>query len=104
MLVLHHLRKRRKSAKRNEFEMEILDYIVYAASILGPLMTIPQILVIWNTKTAAGVSIISWLGFVIYNSIWLTYGIVRKDPPIILSNFLWVLLQITVVVGAIIYR
>lgn len=104
MLVLHHLHKRRKSNKRSEFELQILDYVVYVASILGPLMTVPQILLIWENKTAAGVSISSWLGFVAYNTVWLIYGITRKDPPIILSNSLWVFLQILVVISAIIYR
>jgi MtN3 and saliva related transmembrane protein len=67
-------------------------------------MTIPQILLIWQTKTAAGVSLFAWLGFIAYNTIWLMYGIVRKDPPIIISNSLWVSLQIVVVISVLLYR
>jgi len=96
MLALHHLHnKNTHSSNKYTF----LDYVIYIVAILSPFMTLPQLYLIWVNKTVAGVSAISWSGYVIFNLIWIYYGIVHKDKPIILTNLLWAVFQIFVVLG-----
>ncbi|MBW3020761.1 hypothetical protein KY334_05670 [Candidatus Woesearchaeota archaeon] len=95
----HYHRSKKKSTKYQK----ILDKLVYAAGIGGPIMTIPQILKIWAEKTVAGVSLTSWSAYLIMAIIWLMYGIEHKEKPIIVTNALWVVFESLVVVGIIIY-
>jgi uncharacterized protein with PQ loop repeat len=101
MLVLHHIHKRKKHSQN---ETTFLDYAVYFASIVSPLMTLPQLYLIWVNKTVAGVSIPSWSGYVFFNIIWIYYGVVHKNKPIIIANLLWALLQSLVVIGVLLNR
>lgn len=80
-----------------------MDKAIYAVAVAGPLVTIPQILRIWIDKDATGVSALSWAAFMALAAIWVIYGVLHKDKPIILANVMWFLLELFVVVGAIIY-
>lgn len=73
----YHIRKRiyqkhepfpsKNKLKRN------FDKLIYIAVIFGPIMTIPQLLKIWTSKNAAGVSFIAWASFSVISILWLTY-------------------------------
>ena len=106
---LHHFHKR----KRIHFKLEkypspeklkgLLDKSIYAVALFGPIMTFPQIYKIWIEKNAAGVSAISWAAYLIGTFFWLFYGIVHKEKPIIFTNIIWGLLQLSIVIGTLIY-
>jgi len=102
---IHHLSKRKKSNKfpHKEPFKKFIDYAIYFFAIFAPMMTIPQIYKIWSTGNAAGVSAVSWGAFMINGMFWTSYGIVHKDKPIIITNILWVILNFSVMLGAIIY-
>ncbi len=92
---LRHLHRR----KRKNF----IDRFIYIFAIGGPLMNIPQLLKIWIEKSASGVSIISWVGFSLTALIWLIYGVIHKEKPIVVANVLYFVLQIGIIVGALLY-
>lgn len=78
-----------------------IDRVVTAVAFLGPLTSLPQIIEIWFVdKSAAGVSILTWSAFVVMAAVWLLYGIVHKQRPIIISNALWIVAQSLIVAGA----
>ena len=81
----------------------ILDKSIYAVALFGPLMTFPQIYKIWIEKSAAGVSVISWAAYLLGAFFWLFYGIVHKEKPIIFTNIVWIILQLIIIIGALIY-
>lgn len=97
---LHHFHKRR--IKLFKFK-KIIDKIIYVIAVLGPIITLPQIFEIWIGKDATGVSTISWGFYTIFAAFWLVYGIIHKEKPIIVANIFWVLLDLIVVIGSIIY-
>jgi len=105
----HHLSKRRRIHKKQEpyphpdKRKRYLDKIIYVVGVLGPIMTIPQVLKIWVDKDASGVSGISWFSFLIFAVIWIVYGVVHKEKPIIFTYSLWVLLDIFIIIGIIMY-
>lgn len=84
-------------------EKAALDYLVYFASILGPIMTIPQAWTIWSRQSAENVSLITWLTYAFLSLIWLAYGIFHKEKPLIILNLLLVAVNSIIVVGIIIY-
>ena len=81
----------------------LLDKIIYAVVLVDIVMTVPQLIDIWIGKNASGVSVASWSAYTATSFIWLFYGFVHKDKPIILSSLLWMFLDIAIVIGALIY-
>ena len=119
---LHHFHKRKRSGKvkanikettkvvKSPFETPsknklkgFMDTIIYMVAILGPLIAIPQVLKIWHAKDATGVSLITWVGYLAGGFFWLTYGVLHKEKPIIITNALWIFVQIFIIVGIIMY-
>lgn len=119
---LHHFHKRKRKGKTKEnikeatkvvkspFETPsknklkgFMDTIIYIVAVLGPLIAIPQVLKIWYVKDASGVSLITWLGYLAGGFFWLTYGFLHKEKPIIITNALWIFVQIFIIIGIIRY-
>lgn len=105
----HHINLRQRVHQKLEpyphpqRKYRLMDRFIFVIGVLGPLMTVPQIIVIWREKTAAGLSIISWLAFLIFNFCWMEYGFMHKDKPIILTNALLILANGLVVLGIFLY-
>ena len=102
-----HFRKRVKKKKVNAHPKnklkKFMDKAIYFIAFFAPLMTIPQILKIWVEKNAAGISLISWGSYLIAATFWLTYGIIHKEKPIIVTYTLWIILHTLVITGTISY-
>jgi uncharacterized protein with PQ loop repeat len=75
--------------------------IVFAT--IEPIATIPQIIEIWVRHNTSGVSLATWLFYSLTSCIWLAYGIIKKDKPLIASGALWSISQAIVVVGLLVY-
>lgn len=112
---IHHIHKRKrihqKCFHKKKYEpyphpdrlRYFVDHAVYAISILAPVVGSSQAIKIWREQTAAGVSGIMF-GFNIFaNIVLLTYGILHKDKPIIIMYILWLLVNISIVAGIILY-
>ena len=80
-----------------------LDKSIYFIGAVGPIMTLPQLMKIWVEKNASGVSAISWIAYLITAIFWLSYGIVHKEKPIIFTYSVWIVFDIFVVIGTIMY-
>ena len=66
-----------------------MDYITLLGMVAGFLTTIaflPQVLRIWKLKEAKDISFATFLIFLIGIIIWLIYGILKSDLPIIIFN------------------
>ncbi len=81
----------------------LMDRLIYLAAIGTPIMTFPQILKIWVEKSAVSISIITWVAYLINAIIWLIYGIMHKEKPIIVTNVLWILMDIMIIIGTLVY-
>ncbi|PCI74582.1 hypothetical protein COB28_00515 [Candidatus Dependentiae bacterium] len=81
----------------------IVNKAIYIAAIGGPLSTLPQSYAIWCTGDTSGVSLVTWILFTCSSSIWLVYGLVHKDKPVIVSGILWVVLYLIVIVGILVH-
>ena len=109
MLGLHHLRTRdRISDGLEPFPARsllkgALDYVMYAVGVLAPLALLPQVIHIYTEKSAAGLSLSTWVLLTFFNTMWILYGIVHKDKPIIIANVLFAILNALIAIGALLY-
>lgn len=90
-----HLSKKKKRT--------ILDKVVAVASYIYPLSGIPQLLLVYKGNVE-GVAVTSWIAFACFSGLFLTYGIVHKIKPMIVINFLWLTMDILIVVGTLTHR
>ena len=91
----HHHRKKPATKKK---PASTIDWLIYAAVILGPVMTIPQLSMIWIDGKKDS-SIISWASYFVIACLWLAYGIKHKDKPIIIVQIAWMVVDALVVIG-----
>lgn len=81
----------------------LLDRIVFAAGIVGPLASIPQVLKVYLLQDATGLSVVSWGTLAVLDIPWIIYGLVHKERPIIVAYSMWFVINTLVCVGAILY-
>jgi len=80
-----------------------LDKLTFIVGIIGPFTVLPQIYTIFSTKTAAGVSLLSWVLIFIVTFPWILYGMAHKDKNIIVCFILWEIANLGVVIGVLMY-
>jgi len=105
----HHVHKRKRIHQKHEPYphpekwKRLMDRLIYIVGILGPVMSVPQLLDIWIGRSTAGVSLVTWGAFLLMSFFWLAYGIMHRDKPIILTYICWIAVESMIVFGIIIY-
>jgi uncharacterized protein with PQ loop repeat len=106
---LHHLHVRKRVHEKKEkyphpeeFKRKY-DKFMYAIAILCPIMFLPQMLKVWISQDASGISIVSWISFAVIACFWTYYGILHKERQLIIMNGALVIIQLMTAIGAIIY-
>lgn len=101
-------KKRRYHIKRTLLKhpqaKDVAERAMWIASVISPIMTIPQIFSIYTTHSVASLSSITWFFYCLVAIIWLLYGILKSDKFIVINNVLWLISASTVFVGIILYR
>jgi uncharacterized protein with PQ loop repeat len=82
---------------------KVMKQLLAGLSIFTLVMTVPQILAIWASRQAAGVSLLSWSAYWISALVWFFYGLHKRDRNIYLPCIGWLVLDGAVVVGAWLY-
>lgn len=95
----HHHRKNRVHGKRSSQ----WDKLIYVGAVLGPFAILPQIIKIWSEQDAAGVSIITWGGYLCGAFFWGIYGFVHKEKPIVVANLITGFFVTLVLAGIMLY-
>jgi len=80
-----------------------LEKLLRGLSVFTMLMTVPQVLTIWIEHNAGGVSLISWVSYLIGACLWFVYGLQKNDKTIYLACVGWVLLDVAIVIGVIVH-
>lgn len=107
--VSHHqsLRKRVHSKKQKyphpNKAIALFDKLMIVLGALNAVATLPQVLQIWIGQDASGVSLISWSYYCFYSAMFLIYGSIHKELPIIVAYSLALVLYILIVIGTIMY-
>jgi hypothetical protein len=105
-----HLHRRKRIHKRHapyphpQKGVRWLDNLVSVVSVIFPLSTLPQLYEIWVRKQTAGVSLLTWSGFLLMQIPLFVYAVVHKEKRLQVMFGLWCMLQAGVVLGILLYR
>lgn len=106
---MHHQSKRKRIHEKHEpFPhpekwKAFLDKLILVVAVAAPILTLPQVYKIWVEQTVIGVSLTTWASYFVFTIIWLMYGFVHKDKPILVSGILNFFVQLAIVIGIIMY-
>ena len=97
------LRKKLEKFPHPHMGIRFLDNMLLVVAVIGPLVNFPQVFKIFALKTAAGVSALTFSLFAFFDIPWIIYGVIHKEKPIVISYSLWLITNLTVVAGTILY-
>lgn len=92
-----------KTIKKQNKETGLLYRLTLVAAVVQPLTTIPQVIQLYTSQDASGLSLFTWLGYALVGLIFLAYGIQYRLVPIALTQILWFTLQMSIVIGILIF-
>ncbi|MCV2485321.1 SemiSWEET transporter [Flavobacterium sp. SH_e] len=77
--------------------MNYIDIIGLFAGACVTMSTIPQIIKVWKTKKVKQISL-KMFGILTFGiAVWVVYGILKNDFPIVITNSISLILNITMV-------
>jgi uncharacterized protein with PQ loop repeat len=79
----------------------LLEKGLRAGAVGSMLMTAPQVWTIWSSSNVSGVSLVSWIAYLVSSLAWLAYGIRKRDATICFANAGWVAMDVAIIVGII---
>jgi MtN3 and saliva related transmembrane protein len=85
-------------SEKAQITMDTTDWIGSAAATLTTTAFIPQAWKIWHTRHTADISLGMYALFTTGVALWLTYGILLAEWPIIIANSITLLLAGSVLV------
>ncbi len=110
LIMINYLGLRHKSERKHGFIKQkktpytvFLDKLTFVVGVIGPFTVLPQTYIIFHTKSAVGVSLLTWVLIFIVTFPWILYGIAHKDKNIIVSFILWEIVNLSVVIGVLLY-
>jgi MtN3 and saliva related transmembrane protein len=71
---------------------QLQDWIGLLAGLLTTLAFVPQVVKTWKTRHTRDISLTMFLAFTTGVALWLVYGILLGAWPVILANFVTLLL------------
>ena len=84
--------------------MTNLELLGILAGALTTIAFLPQVIKTWKSKSARDISLSMFLLFCAGLTLWLIYGIIKDDLPIILANSLTLILASSIVYFKIRYK
>lgn len=80
------------------------EYIGYAAGACTVISFLPQVVRAWRTKQVEDLSLGMFALLITAGALWITYGIISKDWPVIATNLGTVVLNCTILVAKVRFR
>lgn len=106
-MTRYHRHTRAKTHKiliiKQSRQAKVVDRATFLAAIIEPLVTVPQVFIIFRSHTASGVSLSTWVGYEVLTAVWLWYGFIHKDRLILLYQGLFMIIQTGVIIGGVMY-
>ena len=77
--------------------MTLVDFLGTAAATLTTGCFVPQVVRLWRTRNADGISLVTFAAFAVGVALWLAYGVILHAWPIILSNAITLVLAFAII-------
>lgn len=82
---------------------KFIGYSMYGVAVIMPLSNLPQIIQLFSTQVTAGLSISTWVMYLLFGMVPLAYAIVNNIRPLVISNVLWILVDLTMIYGILVF-
>jgi uncharacterized protein with PQ loop repeat len=105
----HHLHTRKRIYQKLESypstsnTRRLFDTLMYAVALFAPLALVPQVIHIYTEKTTAGLVPYTWMIFIVGHILWIIYGTLHREVPLIISHAAVMCLNIAILVGIYLY-
>ena len=83
--------------------MITLDILGLTATCFTTSSFVPQVWRTWRTRDVSGISLATYLVLTIGLSLWLTYGLLKGDLPLMVANSVMVVLTAAITIMKIVY-
>lgn len=80
---------------------KFIGYTMYVFAFIMPLSNLPQIYQLFQTQVTTGLSLQTWVLYMVFGFIPLTYAITYKIKPLIITNILWTIVDLIMIIGII---
>jgi len=77
----------------------VTESIGYLAAILTTISFLPQVIKVWQTRSARDISLPMYSLFILGTALWLSYGVAIHSLPVALANAATLVLAGGVLVG-----
>lgn len=74
-----------------------VELIGFAAAFLTTIAFIPQVIQVWKSKSVEGLSLTTYIIFIIGVFLWFLYGLSIRSLSMIIANFITVLLASVII-------
>lgn len=81
--------------------MEPITLLGLSAGTLTTAAFVPQVLKVWRTRSTRDISILTFAALTVGTALWLTYGILAGDLPLVAANSVSLALIGAILVGKI---
>jgi MtN3 and saliva related transmembrane protein len=84
--------------------VQLTPYVGYLAGALAVVSLVPQVLRAWRTKQTKALSVRTFLLLILSGALWITYGALASDWPVIATNAGMVVLNSAILGAKIRYK
>lgn len=75
---------------------QTIDHFMIIVAITFPLTSVPQIVKIMLTQNIESISLVAYVLKIFFSVPWIYYGYLKKNPPILWTNALWLVMHAVV--------
>lgn len=107
---LHHLHSRKRVYKNLEkyphpsLFKRFFDKLMYGVAFATPLALLPQAVDVFVTKSVESLFLPTWAALAVVNVLWIVYGVIHRETPIIISHVLLVSVHAAILTGILLFR
>lgn len=81
----------------------LIGKICTVFAVLMPLTTLPQIILLYTSHDASGLSLAMWVMYSIGVVPFLLFGVLYRHTQLIVLNSLWLIMQFVIITGIVVY-
>jgi uncharacterized protein with PQ loop repeat len=84
--------------------MKDVDRLMLVVAVVHPLMAVPQVYTIFHNQSSQNVSLLTWSMFTALGTISLTYAVIHRIRPYIITQILWTVVDVFIISGILLYN
>lgn len=107
---MHHLHARKRIYERLEQFPHpdsfkgALDHIMIGVALASPLVLVPQVVQLYTTQDASGLSIQTYVLLLMINTLWTLYSSLHREWPLLIACSLMGVQDMIIVIGILMFR